>query len=152
MHWKTPGISASSAAPNWPVRETATVIVQGSSCHFERVIESTLNEGRLYAAKWEQVGVKTPPVSEMKSFEDVKNAFAVQLSNSISMMVKISDVKDEVFAKGFPTPLISSTIEGCLESGRDITQGGAKYNHSTVSAHGSGHGGQFSGCDPMGRF
>ncbi len=108
----------------------------GSSCHFERVIESTLNEGRLYSAKWEQVGVKTPPVFEMKSFEDVKNAFAAQLSYAVSMMVKISDVKDEVFAKGFPTPLISSTIEGCIESGRDITQGGAKYNHSTVSAHG----------------
>jgi pyruvate formate-lyase/glycerol dehydratase family glycyl radical enzyme len=108
----------------------------GSSCHFERVIESTLNEGRLYAAKWEPVGVKTPSVSEMKSFEDVKTAFAAQLSNSVSMMVRISDVKDEVFAKGFPTPLISSTIEGCIESGRDITQGGAKYNHSTVSAHG----------------
>ncbi len=108
----------------------------GSTCHFERVVESTLNEGRIYAAKWEQVGVKTPPASEMKSFEDVKKVFAIQLANSVSMMVKISDVKDDIFAKGFPTPLISSTIEGCIESGRDITQGGAKYNHSTVSAHG----------------
>jgi len=108
----------------------------GSTCHFERVVESTLNEGRLYSTKWEQVGLKTPPASEMKSFEDVKETFAAQLSNSVSMMVKISDVKDEVFARGFPTPLISSTIEGCIESGRDITQGGAKYNHSTVSAHG----------------
>ncbi|MBN1381190.1 MAG: hypothetical protein JXA41_05920 [Deltaproteobacteria bacterium] len=107
----------------------------GSSCHFERVIESTLNEGRLYSAKWAQVGVKTPPASEMKSFDDVKKAFAIQLAHAVSMMVKISDVKDEVFAEGFPTPLISSTIEGCIESGLDITQGGAKYNHSTVSAH-----------------
>jgi formate C-acetyltransferase len=71
----------------------------------------------------------------MKSFEDVKAAFAVQLAHSIDIMVKISDVKDDVFAEGFPTPLISSTIEGCIESGLDITQGGAKYNHSTVSAH-----------------
>ncbi|MEW6188267.1 MAG: pyruvate formate lyase family protein [Thermodesulfobacteriota bacterium] len=107
----------------------------GSSCHLERTIESALNEGRLFAAKWAQVGVKTPPPSEMKSFEEVKAAFAAQLANAIEVMVKISDVKDDVFAEGFPTPLISSTIEGCIESGLDITQGGAKYNHSTVSAH-----------------
>jgi formate C-acetyltransferase len=107
----------------------------GSSCHLERTIESALNEGRLYAAKWAQVGLKTPPASEMKSFEEVKAAFAAQLAHAIEVMVKISDAKDAVFAEGFPTPLISSTIEGCIESGLDITQGGAKYNHSTVSAH-----------------
>ncbi|MBN1663444.1 MAG: hypothetical protein JW943_07580 [Deltaproteobacteria bacterium] len=107
----------------------------GSSCNLERAIESALNEGRLFEAKWAQVGAKTPPASEMKTFEDVKKAFATQLANSIAVMVKISDVKDDVFAEGFPTPLISSTIEGCIESGLDITQGGAKYNHSTVSAH-----------------
>lgn len=108
----------------------------GSSCHFEQVIESALNEGRLYSAKWEQVGVKTPPASEMKTFEHVKKAFAAQLANSISMMVKLSDIKDQVFAEDFPTPLLSSTIEGCIESGRDVTRGGARYNHSAVSAHG----------------
>jgi formate C-acetyltransferase len=108
----------------------------GSTCHFERVIEAALNEGRLYAAQWAQVGAKTPPVSEMKTFEDVKAAFAAQLSHAVEMMVRLSDIKDEIFAEHFPTPLISSTIEGCIESGKDITQGGAKYNHSTVSAHG----------------
>ena len=108
----------------------------GSSCHFELAIESALNEGRLFSAKWEQVGVKTPPAAEMKTFADVKNAFAMQLAHSIDMMVKLADVKDQVFAESFPAPLLSSTIEGCIESGRDITRGGAKYNHSAVSAHG----------------
>ncbi|MBN1663447.1 MAG: hypothetical protein JW943_07595 [Deltaproteobacteria bacterium] len=107
----------------------------GASCHLEKVIESTLNEGRLSSAKWEQVGAKTPPVSEMKTFEDVKQAFATQLANSVSLMVKLADVKDQVFADLFPAPLLSSTIEGCIESGRDVTRGGARYNHSAVSAH-----------------
>jgi len=107
----------------------------GASCHLEKVIESTLNEGRLSSANWEQVGAKTPPASEMKTFEDVKKAFAAQLANSVSLMVKLSDVKDQVFADLFPTPLLSSTIEGCIESGRDVTRGGARYNHSAVSAH-----------------
>ncbi len=108
----------------------------GSTCHFERVLELSLNEGRCYASKWQPVGVPTPPAAALETFEHVKQAFRDQLAHSVEMMVKLSDIKDAVFAEHFPTPLISSTIEGCIENGRDITQGGARYNHSTVSAHG----------------
>lgn len=108
----------------------------GSTCHFERVLELALNEGRCFAARWQQVGVATPPAADLESFEAVQQAFRDQLANSVERMVRLSDVKDAVFAEHFPTPLISSTIEGCVESGRDITQGGATYNHSTVSAQG----------------
>ena len=108
----------------------------GSSCYFQSALEMSLNEGRRYMNRWEPVGVKTPPASEMKTFDDVKNAFADQLANSIETMVKLTDAKDQVFAESFPTPLISSTILGCIESGHDITRGGAQYNHSSVSAQG----------------
>ena len=107
----------------------------GSSCHLEMVVESALNQGRLYSTKWEQVGLETPPASEMKSFEDVKDAFAAQLGHAIATMVKLCDIKDAVFAELFPSPLLSATIQGCIESGRDVTRGGALYNHSAVSAH-----------------
>lgn len=110
----------------------------GSSCHFELALEMALNEGRAFRTKWSQMGIATPPPREMKSFEDVKAAFRAQLSNSVQVMVDLTNVKDDVFAERFPTPLISGTIEGCLESGKDITQGGAKYNHATVSAQGIG--------------
>jgi len=53
-------------------------------------------------------------------------------------MVKLTEAKDRVFAESFPTPLLSSTIDGCVESGRDITQGGARYNHASVSCQGLG--------------
>jgi len=108
----------------------------GSACNMEFAFEMALNEGRMYLAKWQQAGIKTPPAGELKNFEEVKKAFADQLANSIGMMVKLVDAKDQVFAESFPTPLLSSTIEGCIESGHDITRGGAKYNHGTVSAQG----------------
>ena len=108
----------------------------GSSCRFQNVLEMALHEGCRYMTGWKQVGVKTPPASEMKNFEDVKQAFEDQLAYAIEMMVKLSDAKDEVFAESFPTPLLSSTIEGCIESGLDATRGGAKYNHACVSAQG----------------
>jgi formate C-acetyltransferase len=72
----------------------------------------------------------------MKSFEDVKKALADQVANSINVMVELTDIKDQVIAEFFPTPLLSSTIEGCVESGMDVTRGGARHNHSTACAQG----------------
>ncbi len=125
----------------------------GSIAHFVRPLEMALNEGRAHmspraflfmqkgeggaaAPDWEDIGVKTPPPSTFKTFEDVKKAFADQLANSIDVMCKLTDAKDRVFAESFPTPLLSCTIEGCVESGLDNTRGGARYNHASVSCQG----------------
>ncbi len=109
----------------------------GSACNLTSAMEMALNEGKRYISGWqEQVGVKTPAPSEFKSFDDVKKAMADQLVHAINVMVELSDIKDQVFAEHFPAPLLSATIEGCVESGMDVTRGGARYNHSTVSAQG----------------
>jgi pyruvate formate-lyase/glycerol dehydratase family glycyl radical enzyme len=110
----------------------------GSVAHFVRALEMALNEGCVFSPRWERIGAKTPNAATFKTFEDVKKAFADQLANSIDVMVKLTEVKDEVFAESFPTPLLSSTIEGCVESGRDITRSGARYNHASVSCQGLG--------------
>ncbi len=108
----------------------------GSSCHFTPNVEMALHEGGRFSSGWECVGVKTSPASTFKTFEDVKQAFADQLANSIDVMVKLTESKDQIFAESFPAVLLSSTIEGCVESGRDVTRGGARYNHASVSAQG----------------
>ncbi len=122
----------------------------GSISHFVRPLEMALNEGRahpfdfmpllegkpLTANDMLEIGVKTPHPSTFKTFEDVKKAFADQLANAIDVMCRQEDVKNKLFAEEFPTPLLSCTIEGCVESGLDNTQGGARYNHSSVSGQG----------------
>ncbi len=110
----------------------------GSTCNITTALEMALHEGKRYVLGWQHAGIQTPPVSEMKRFEDVKTAFADQLKNSINVMVELTNIKDQVFAEFFPAPLLSATIEGCVESGMDVTRGGAKYNHSAVSAQGVG--------------
>ncbi len=122
----------------------------GSIVHFVRPLEMVLNEGRAHpfdfmpllqgkpitSTDMQEIGVKTPPPSAFKTFEDVKKAYADQLANAIDVMCRQEDVKNKLFAEEFPTPLLSCTIEGCVESGLDNTQGGARYNHSTVSCQG----------------
>ncbi len=100
-----------------------------------QVLEVALNEGhRLRDGK--KVGASTPDPRTFTTFEDVKEAFIGQLSYLIDTVVREAELKDQLIAEHFPSPLLSSTIEGCLESGRDISQGGARYSHSHVGAQG----------------
>jgi pyruvate formate-lyase/glycerol dehydratase family glycyl radical enzyme len=100
-----------------------------------QVLEIALNEGkRLRDGK--KVGASTPDPRTFTTFEDVKEAFVGQLSYLIDAVVREAELKDQLIAKYFPSPLLSSTIEGCVESGRDISQEGARYSHSHVGAQG----------------
>ena len=105
-----------------------------NSIRLSAILEMALHEGRHYGADWQLMGLKTPPAETFESIEDVKKAFVDQLKYNMELMVKRADIKDRLFAEAFPTPLLSSTIEGCVESGLDLTSGGAKFNHGGVSA------------------
>ena len=98
------------------------------------LLEMALNEGGWSVIGWKQAGVKTPPVSTFKSFEDVKKAFADQVANCIDKAARRIEIREKIIAEYFPQPLLSSTIEGCVESARDVTLGGAKYNSASIGA------------------
>jgi len=107
----------------------------GTGIHLTQVLELALNEGCRFR-DGKRVGALTPIASTFKTFHDVKEAFLGQLSYIVNAAVRHGDIKDEVIAEYFPNPLLSSTIEGCLESGYDIAQGGACYSHVSLGAQG----------------
>lgn len=96
------------------------------------ILELVLNEGKRYVTGWKQVESPVASISSFKTFEDVKKAFIEQLSRAVENSVKAGYLKDQVVAENFPLPLLSSTIEGCVESGEDVTRGGARYNHVAI--------------------
>ena len=104
----------------------------GNGVRLSIVLHLALNEGRILVAGNRQFGAKTPDPSAFKTFEDVKQAFVDQLSFGVDLVVKKAELKDRAFAEGFPSPLLSSTIEGCLESGKDVTRNGARYNNNPI--------------------
>ncbi len=108
----------------------------GNGIWFSVVLNMALNEGRTIFSGKRTVGAKTPHPSTFKSFEDVKQAFVDQLSFAIDLAVKKAELKDKAYAKFFPSPLLSSTIEGCLESGMDVTRNGARYNNNPMGTQG----------------
>ncbi|MFX1236383.1 MAG: pyruvate formate lyase family protein [Promethearchaeota archaeon] len=110
----------------------------GNGIWLSVVLNAALNEGRVLAAGNKTIGLKTPDPSTFTSFEDVKQAFVDQLKNAIDLAVKKAELKDKAFAEYFPSPLLSSTIEGCLESGLDVTRNGALYNNNPMGTQGLG--------------
>lgn len=59
-----------------------------------------------------------------------------KISHYVRLMAQGSNICDIGHRDWAPVPLLSSFIEGCLESGKDITSGGARYNFSGVQGIG----------------
>ena len=106
----------------------------GNAVMLTSVLEQALNEGCTLMTGWKRVGAPTPPASTFRTFDDVQAAFVQQLSYNVAKLVRLAEMKDRAHAEVMPQPLLSSTIEGCLESGTDMTRGGARYNHGHVNA------------------
>ncbi len=97
------------------------------------ILELALNRGRRFGSPV-RAGAKTLPVSQMRSMEDVKAAFESQLAWVIKSLVgdlKALELANRIY---HPTPFTSMLHEGCIESGKCTTGGGAVYNYSGVQA------------------
>jgi formate C-acetyltransferase len=68
-------------------------------------------------------------------FEELIGLFERQLDHAIDDITRGVSVVDREYLK-WPTPFISMTIDGCLESGSDITAGGATYDVSAITLTG----------------
>ena len=76
---------------------------------------------------------------EYESFEEVKAAFETEMKYVLDWTVSYSNIFELVYSHYFPCVVASSMMEGCLESGKDVTEGGAKYNRTGLTACGTGN-------------
>jgi formate C-acetyltransferase len=53
-------------------------------------------------------------------------------------VTEATNLRDAIWAARFHNPLISSTIDGCIENAKDMTAGGARYNFGAVGGGGLG--------------
>lgn len=109
----------------------------GNDISLVGVLEMALNQGRMLFSGG-RVGAATPNPGSFSSFEDVMEAFREQIAFNIKTLVDSVEMLDRVYAEAFPSPLVSATVKGCMESGRDITRGGAHYNFGSITGRGLG--------------
>ncbi|MEW6555044.1 MAG: pyruvate formate lyase family protein [Actinomycetota bacterium] len=98
-------------------------------------LELALNRGRRFGGRF-RVGARTADPATFRDMDDVVRAFRAQVEHMVEKMVGDFRVVETGNRDFNPTPLSSMLVEGCLESGRDLTEGGAKFNSSGIQGVG----------------
>jgi len=86
-----------------------------------------------------QVGLPTGYLYDMKTFDEVLDAYKKQTEFFVKWYAAFVNSYEYVARENMPLPVVSATMEGCMESGKDVTWGGAKYNSTGVSGVGIGN-------------
>ncbi|MFZ5968383.1 MAG: formate C-acetyltransferase [Bacillota bacterium] len=85
-----------------------------------RIMEVTIQQGHTH----------------FSSFDRLLDAIKANISRYVKDMVDGSNIVDQAHADFAPTPFLSSFIDGCIDKGMDVSQGGAAYNFSGVQGIG----------------
>jgi len=68
--------------------------------------------------------------------EELLARFQARLNHLATSILTDHQAIEEAIREDFTTPLASSLSRGCVESGKDVNQGGAKFNSSGIQAVG----------------
>lgn len=74
-----------------------------------------------------QLGLKTGDPREFKTFEEFKDAVKKQLVYCYELIKEGYDIMQGHHAANYPVIFASMAMKGCVESGRSVQEGGAKY-------------------------
>jgi formate C-acetyltransferase len=97
-------------------------------------LEMALNNGAHPLMDWDP-GPKTGRIDagDFASFDDFFRAFAIQTEFLIRQAADFNNMLAQAHAAYRPTPLLSTLMDGAMETARDVTAGGAMYNTSGTS-------------------
>ncbi len=98
-------------------------------------LELALNRGRRFGRR-KREGAATPDPAAFRSMQDLLEAFERQLRYMLGRMISDFHLIERGNRDCHPTPLSSLLVEGCLESGRDLTEGGARFVSSGIQGVG----------------
>jgi len=111
------------------------------------VMDLTLNEGRRPPFKLgnrDRINPDFVSLESIDTFEQFLEAFDMQLGFLVDQAVDLANALGQAHCEWLPTPLLSCFYVGPLQSGRDLSAGGAKYNSS-----GATHVGFADVCDSL---
>lgn len=94
-----------------------------------KMLELVLHNGFDPISK-EQLGLKTGELSEFKSIEEIMEAVKKQTVHFYQMIRDGYNLIVPLHAVRLPVMLASMAIDGCIESGMSVQEGGAKYTTS----------------------
>jgi formate C-acetyltransferase len=132
------GISAQDAR-NYAVVGCVELTSQGNNLgwsdaamfNMNKVLELTLNGGRcLLTGK--QLAPDYGDLTTFETFADLETAFRQHMDDYIDRMLAACEVVEAAHQELLPSPFLSAVIRDCMETGVDVTAGGARYNFSGI--------------------
>ncbi len=98
-------------------------------------LELALNRGRRFGRR-ARSGADTRSPATFRDMDALSEAFRMQVEYMVDRMVGDFRVVETGNRDYHPTPFSSMLVEGCLETGLDLTAGGARYNSSGIQGVG----------------
>ena len=102
-----------------------------------KILELTLNNG-FDNRTGVQVGPETGMAKDFKSFDELVEAFRVQVRYFADIKIRGNNVIEKTFARWLPVPFLSLLVEDCIANGKDYNGGGARYNTTYIQGVGLG--------------
>jgi formate C-acetyltransferase len=77
-----------------------------------------------------QFGPRTGETGSLHNMDTVIGVFEQQLANMIGRATAGNNAIEQTHAVHHPTPFLSIVVDGCIEKGKEVNAGGARYNSS----------------------
>jgi len=100
-----------------------------------RLLDIALRNGdsKVLAGTIRGEGPRSGAADSFDSFDAFLAALLEQGRYFLAKIVEGSNLRDRLYAELLPAPSISAFIDGCLENGKDVTEGGGRYDLSGIS-------------------
>jgi len=102
-----------------------------------KVLEITLNNG-VDPRTGKRIGVETGDAAGFSTFDELFDAFRVQLRHFVDIKVRGNQFIESMYARYAPAVFLSVLIDDCIAKGTDYNAGGARYNTSYIQCVGIG--------------
>jgi len=99
----------------------------GTYLNLAAVLEMALHGGRL-PMTGAGVGIGTPPLERLGSYDEVMAAFERQLDAAMDRAVEHVNAVDRLRVAHRRFPMMSLFVDDCIASGEDVCAGGARYD------------------------
>lgn len=107
----------------------------GSKLNFPTILDLVFNRGKT-TFYGNQETRDTGDPTKFKTFDEFMNAFYIQLQEIVDVVADATIIRDKIWAENYHVPLISCTIDGCIENAKDSTDGGSDYYYSNIGGGG----------------
>lgn len=99
--------------------------------NLNKALELTLTGGRCLITN-KEIAPCFGDLSKYETFEELEDKFKKYIDYFMEKMVKACEQVEKAHIDLLPSPFLSSVIDGCMDKGVDVTNGGAHYNLSGI--------------------